>query len=304
MAVNEAARSNGALGERLGDCFGLKVAPSFTTRALSKAAIGVTRLTCAHEHNGLSAPIPVEDAFLLTMQLDDCAAHDLWVEGRPVATGPLRRGTISIYDLRRQPMVNSVSAFRNIHFYLPRASLNALIEEDGGQAVDELPNDPGLGVEDPVASGLGLSLETAFDRPDEVTRLFVDHVTVAIALHIARTYGVRRQRRENSGRLDPVQERIAKDMLEADLRGELTMVELARACGLGLTTFRRGFAAVTGMLPHQWLLQRRIERANELLRHTSLSLEVVAQRSGFADARHLRRALSGLASMSDAGQRA
>ena len=300
MTVNELARGNGALGERLGDCFGLKVAPSFTTRALTKATIGVTRLTCAHEHNGLSAPIPLEDAFLLTMQLDDCAAHDLWVEGRPVATGPLRRGAISIYDLRRQPMVNSVSAFRNIHFYLPRASLNALIEEDGGQAVDELPNDPGLGIEDPVASGLGLSLETAFDRPDEVTRLFVDHVTVALALHVGRTYGVRRSRHESSGRLDAIQERIAKDMLEADLRGEVTMAELARACGLGLTAFRRGFAAVTGMLPHQWLLQRRIERANELLRHTSLSLDVVAKQCGFADVRHLRRAISRIAGVSDA----
>ena len=205
---------------------------------------------------------------------------------------------------RFQFTVNSVSAFRNIHFYFPRASLNALIEEDGGQAIDELPNQPGLGVEDSVASGLGLSLETAFDRPDEVTRLFVDHVTVAIALHVAQTYGVRRPRREISGRLNAVQERIAKDMLEVDLRGEVTMAELARACGLGLTAFRRGFAAVTGMLPHQWLLQRRIERANELLHHTSLPLDIDAKRSGFADVSHLRRAISRFAGEQDAARRA
>jgi AraC-like DNA-binding protein len=295
MATTEPPRNDGAFGQRLGDCFGLKQAPSFTTRILTNATIGVTRITCAHERNGLTAPIPVQDAFLMTLQLADCPAHDLWIEGRPAATGPLRRGAISIYDLRQQPIVNSVSAFRNIHFYLPRSSLNALVEEDGGQPIDELPNNPGLGVEDPVASGLGLSLETAFDHPDEVTRLFVDHITVAMALHIARTFGVRPARHEVRGRLSPVQERLVKEMLEANLAGEVTMGELASACGLGVTAFRRGFAAATGMLPHQWLAQRRAERAAELLRHTSLSLEDVARQSGFADVGHMRRAFAGRA---------
>jgi AraC family transcriptional regulator len=44
--------------------------------------------------------------------------------------------------------------------------------------------------------------------------------------------------------------------------------------------------------PHRWLLARRIERAQELLLHSALSLDRIAAACGFADQSHFSRVFS------------
>jgi transcriptional regulator GlxA family with amidase domain len=43
----------------------------------------------------------------------------------------------------------------------------------------------------------------------------------------------------------------------------------------------------TGITPHQYLIQQRVERAREMLTHTNLSLSEVAYAVGFSDQSHL-----------------
>ena len=87
----------GAYGQRLGDIFQLERAPAFVTRSLQKSNIAVTEIKCGVVNNGLSAPIPRENAFLLTVQLQDCPRHDLFIDDRQVASGYLPAGSLSIY---------------------------------------------------------------------------------------------------------------------------------------------------------------------------------------------------------------
>lgn len=275
-------------GARLGACFGLAQVPS--SICLARSAIAVTRIQCDWDNNGLTAPIPVDDAFLLTLQLRDCASHELWIDGRAQRTGPLHRGDISIYDLRTSPMVNSISPFHNMHFYIPRAALNAMARQDGLAEVDELPNEAGLGTTDPSLAGLGLSLEHAFDMPDLVAALFIDHVTSAMAARLARVYGAGTRRAPRAtAPLSAAHERMVKEILAAHLSGNISMTELADACGMPVSEFRRAFLRKTGTTPHQWLMLQRIKRARALLRDTQLPLAEVAQFSAFADLRQMQR---------------
>ena len=94
-------RSRGLYGQRLGDIFSLKTAPAFATRTLRKTEIAVTDIRCDGENNGLTKPIPREDALLVTLQLRDCPRYDLWLDDKPVTTGPLEAGVTCFYDLRR-----------------------------------------------------------------------------------------------------------------------------------------------------------------------------------------------------------
>lgn len=275
-------------GARLGACFGLDQVPS--SIRLAKSAIAVTRIQCDWGNNGLTAPIPVDDAFLLTLQLRDCASHELWIDGRAQRTGPLRRGDISIYDLRTSPVVNSISPFHNMHFYIPRAALNAMARQDGLAEVDELPNEPGLGTADLSLTGLGLSLEHAFDMPDVVASLFIDHVTSAMTVRLARAYGTGTNRAPHDTKpLSTTHERKVKEMLAAHLSGNVSMAELAEVCGMPVGEFRRAFLRRTGTTPHQWLMLQRIERACTLLHDTQLPLADVARLSAFADLRQMQR---------------
>ena len=58
---------------------------------------------------------------------------------------------------------------------------------------------------------------------------------------------------------------------------------------MSVRTFSRRFGDETGTTPLQWVLARRVARAQQLLEATDLTVESVAHRSGFADAPTLRR---------------
>lgn len=286
MATNDAHPS--MAGEQLGACFGLEQVPR--SIHIEKTSIAVTCICCDWQNNGLTAPIPVNDAFLLTLQLRDTEHHDLWTEGQARRTGPLHRGSISIYDLRTSPMVNSVSAFRNMHFYIPRAALNAIAAREGCADVEELPNEPGVGMDDPVLAGLGLALESAFDAPSAITTLFFDHVTSAMASRLVRAYAAgAKDTARTDVLLSAMHESLVKEMLRADLSGNVTMTTLAEACDLSSTEFRHAFLRATGMMPHQWLLAQRVDRARELLQTTCLSLAEIAHSCSFSDTRQMQR---------------
>ncbi|MEU7585914.1 helix-turn-helix domain-containing protein [Micromonospora sp. NPDC049230] len=67
-----------------------------------------------------------------------------------------------------------------------------------------------------------------------------------------------------------------------------TVEELAARAGMAPRTFARRFRAETGTTPHDWLTNQRVLLARRLLEETPLSVEAVADQSGFGDAAALR----------------
>ena len=69
-----------------------------------------------------------------------------------------------------------------------------------------------------------------------------------------------------------------------------TGLSLAATVGLSTYHFARSFRAALGVPPHEYQLQRRIERARQLLRtRPSLTVAAIAVELGFADESHFRR---------------
>jgi AraC-like DNA-binding protein len=64
------------------------------------------------------------------------------------------------------------------------------------------------------------------------------------------------------------------------------MASITRECGLSTGHFSRAFRQSTGLSPHQWLLQRRIDAARACLRDRDMPLSEVALACGFADQSH------------------
>ena len=210
---------------------------------------------------------------MLTVQVRDCPKHELWLDDRPARSGYLKAGAISIYDLRRNPIALSISPFHSLHFYVPHRAFNAIADIEGLPYVDEFDNEPGSGANDPLLHGLGQAILPAFDRPAEANRLFVEHITIAAAAWALRTYGIDKTAPQAVAReLSPSLEKRAKEILSANLDGNLSLPVLAKECDLSVGEFCRSFRDSTGMQPYRWLIQRRIEKAKDLLRLTTLSL--------------------------------
>ena len=63
--------------------------------------------------------------------------------------------------------------------------------------------------------------------------------------------------------------------------------DLASLAGMPLTAFARALKTKTGKTPHQYVLQRRVELARDLITHSTLSLAQVAFEAGFSSQSHM-----------------
>ncbi|OLU32373.1 AraC family transcriptional regulator [Pseudomonas sp. PA27(2017)] len=88
--------------------------------------------------------------------------------------------------------------------------------------------------------------------------------------------------------LEPRAVSLAKELLAARLGEPPSLEELAAAVNLSPFHFARVFRRATGLPPHAWLQQRRLEQARALLRDGCAPLSVALQ-LGFADQSHLTR---------------
>jgi AraC family transcriptional regulator, transcriptional activator FtrA len=77
--------------------------------------------------------------------------------------------------------------------------------------------------------------------------------------------------------------------LQEHLDEPVSVADLARRSAMSRRTFARRFMASTATTPYQWLLRQRLQRAQGLLETTDLSIELVAERSGFVTAANLRK---------------
>ena len=290
---------SGAYGRRLADRLHSESSRALVSRTLRESVVGLTEVRSDHPTYAVSDPIPREDAFLIALQLRDFPDHKYWEEGRQSPVFSLWAGCTTLHDLKRGPRFLIDKPFHSVHFYFPRKFLNVIADAANAPHIDGLRYEPGHGVDDPIVRTLTSVLYPALGWPDQANRLFVDCLMMALGCHIAQTYGgLEKTARPARGGLAPWQERRAKEIIEANLTGEVPLAQLARECGLSTAHFSRAFKDTTGIPPHQWMLHRRIESAMRLLRSQQLSLPEVALACGFADQSHFTRVFTKLSGTS------
>jgi AraC-like DNA-binding protein len=83
--------------------------------------------------------------------------------------------------------------------------------------------------------------------------------------------------------------RRVREYVEVHLNESTDLGMLAGVAGLSMHHFARQFKQSTGVTPHHYLTQKRVERAQEMLVQTDLSLAEIAYATGFSDQSHLAR---------------
>jgi AraC family transcriptional regulator len=247
---------------------------------------------------GLSHSIQREDAYLVALTLRDFPNRQYWEDGQQMPVCDLRTGQVDFHDLKRDPVALLDKPYHDLFFYLPRNALDAIADDTEAPRIGDLNHEP-VPIEDTTIFSLGKAILPALRRPDQVSQLFVDHVLLALGAHVAQTYGgMRPLLRPVRGELAPWQVKRAKEILNANLDGGVALKEVARECRLSVSHFSRAFRRTTGVPPHKWLLERRVEVAKEKLRDGRLSLSDVALACGFADQSHLTRVFGDIVGVS------
>jgi AraC family transcriptional regulator len=94
----------------------------------------------------------------------------------------------------------------------------------------------------------------------------------------------RRPTRRRDGTLPRGRLRAVIEYIEEHLAASPTLEQMAAVARLSSYHFARQFKTATGVSPHQYVIDRRVERARQLLRAgTDLSLAEIAAHAGFSD---------------------
>jgi transcriptional regulator GlxA family with amidase domain len=84
----------------------------------------------------------------------------------------------------------------------------------------------------------------------------------------------------------------AVDYIEAHFTEDISLHDLSREAGLSSGHLISLFSHFTGRTPHSYLIDRRIQRAIELLKSTETPISAIAIETGFSDQQHMTRMFS------------
>jgi AraC family transcriptional regulator len=142
-------------------------------------------------------------------------------------------------------------------------------------------------------------VQPALEKGSNSNPLFVDQLGIAVGVHLFERHGgVAAPLCRGRALLSTSQIALATELLRRHPSGNISIAELASACGLSRGYFIHAFKSTTGATPHQWILSRRVEQARELLRNSEQPLAEIALICGFADQSHFTRVFSRIAGAS------
>jgi transcriptional regulator GlxA family with amidase domain len=91
------------------------------------------------------------------------------------------------------------------------------------------------------------------------------------------------------GGLAPARANRICEYIDSHLQENIALGVLAEIAELSVHHFARAFRQSLGVPPHNYIVQRRVEHAQQLLRNTDLPLSEIAIDAGFTDQSHLAR---------------
>jgi AraC family transcriptional regulator len=215
------------------------------------------------------------------------AAGEFWVAGHRVFDGRMAPQTLVIENSaepKRSVCRGPTSMFR---VYLPQGLLAESYEH-----ATRRPPDTEI-----VLSDFAVLTDTAVEKLVQVLvhtdscdaafgRVYLDSLGLAIASRLIALHLDPRGSSGARGALAKWRLKRVFEHIDAALDGPISLRELANAAELTRMHFAAQFRASTGFSPHQYVLRRRIARAQELLLNPELSIAGVALDVGFQNQAH------------------
>jgi AraC family transcriptional regulator len=160
-------------------------------------------------------------------------------------------------------------------------------ESTNGNLIEFIPHWP---ITDPLIFGIGWALKTELESGGLNGTLYVDALKNALSMHLLHRYFAQKpHRRDFDNGLEPVKLQIVIDYINDYLNRDLHLTELANLVQMSPYYFGRLFKQSTGITPHHYVVQCRIDKAKQLLKRQDLSITYISQQVGFNDQSHFSK---------------
>ena len=214
---------------------------------------------------------------------------------RRINGGPLQRHTVRPGDLTISPAYSQEWLRRSeqadfLLIYLEPTLFSQIVETSSSTRSFEVIGQEGI-IQDPLILQIGFALCTEIEAATaHFSLVYAESLAHALATHLLRRFSPGKQEdRSVPGQLSPARIRSVMEFIRNQLHQPLTLYELASIAGVSPHHFATVFKQTTGVSPHQYILQIRIEQAKILLLKDELSLSAIASRLGFVDQSHFTR---------------
>ncbi|MBU8828934.1 helix-turn-helix transcriptional regulator [Mycolicibacterium goodii] len=139
---------------------------------------------------------------------------------------------------------------------------------------------------DPLVHRLIERMSTVADRRDVTARLLIEALAETVRLHLVDQFGGGAVRRSRRRRFDRLTRARLMEYLEYSFDTEISLAALAKLADMTVSEFSATFTADFGSTPYQFVLDRRIHRAKELLATTTMSITDIGMSVGFSTPSH------------------
>lgn len=212
----------------------------------------------------------------------------LSVPGRVVQDGVTAAGTIFM----TAPSVEAHCLFRaasdTLHLHIPHAVI-AEYTEDVFRNPNESAYPETLLARDALVERLGRTLLKAQELGAHYGEIYVESIATAIVGRLLASHAGDDARHHRPTGLPSWRLKRALEFIEAHLADSISLADIAATTGLTRMHFAAQFRAATQMRPHEYLLRRRIERAQDLILAGNVPLAQVALSVGFQTQSHFTR---------------
>ena len=201
--------------------------------------------------------------------------------GGSVAIGTARSGVVTIIPAGSSARWDIPGPVNVVQLYLPPTTLQRV----SGEADMAAPSDllERTGHSDLITSRLLLSAADVIEGSAALDALFRHQLTDLLATRILAAHtGAPTAFQPTMGGLSPTALRRAIERLRSDSDADVSLAALASEAGLSRFHFCRAFKESTGLSPHAWLRQHRLEQAMNMLRDTDASVVSVAAALGYS----------------------
>ncbi|WP_235717162.1 helix-turn-helix transcriptional regulator [Mycolicibacterium goodii] len=139
---------------------------------------------------------------------------------------------------------------------------------------------------DPLVHRLIERMSAVADRRDVTARLLIEALAETVRLHLVDQFGGGAVRRSRRRRFDRLTRARLMEYLEYSFDTEISLAALAELADMTVSEFSATFTADFGSTPYQFVLDRRIHRAKELLATTTMSITDIGMAVGFSTPSH------------------
>ncbi|GCE45213.1 AraC family transcriptional regulator [Thermosporothrix hazakensis] len=185
----------------------------------------------------------------------------------------------------------SPEPMQTLHLHLSKALLTQIIAEEMEADPAHIQLVGGIGIQDPLLAQIGLTLWRELEQQSPSGKLYAQAAAQLLAVHLLRHYASTSIKIKDTSthKLTAQQLRRVTNLINECLHQDLSLEALAEQTGFSPSHFSRLFRQTTGKTPHQFVLDQRVKKAQQLLQRTDLPLAHIALESGFANQSHLTR---------------